>query len=160
MGCPSSLLFRRGKSTKIVTALAMFARGAGARTEAQAGGTLLRVDVELDARAGAGGVTEAVACSVSIISAARRTCECSVLFASSLSLYPFADCILSSRDLQLRVWVLVALGTFVDAILFSSLNDGVLSFVVKMKPKRVSTDMVIRRANYSRDQGVGQEPRF
>ena len=34
----------------------MFARGAGARTEAQAGGTLLRVDVELDARAGAGGV--------------------------------------------------------------------------------------------------------
>ena len=66
----------------------------------------------------------------------------------------------SSRDFQLRVWVLVALGTFVDAILFSSLNDGVLSFVVKMKPKRVSTDMVIRRANYSRDQGVGQEPRF
>jgi hypothetical protein len=78
----------------------------------------------------------------------------------SLSLYPFADCILSSRDLQLRVWVLVALGTFVDAILLSSRNDGVVSFVVKMKPKRVSTDMVIRRANYSRDQGVGQEPRF
>jgi hypothetical protein len=37
----------------------MFARGAGAGTEAQAGGTLLRVDVELDAwAAGAGGVTE------------------------------------------------------------------------------------------------------
>ena len=53
----------------------------------------------------------------------------------SLSLYPFADCILSSRDLQLRVWVLVALGTFVDAILLSSRNDGVVSFVVKMKPK-------------------------
>ena len=68
----------------------------------------------------------------------------------------------SSRDLQLqlRVWVLVALGTFVDAILLSSRNDGVVSFVVKMKPKRVSPDMVIRRANYSRDQGVGQEPRF
>jgi hypothetical protein len=42
MGCPSSLLFRRGKSTN------MFARGAGAGTEAQAGGTLLRVDVELE----------------------------------------------------------------------------------------------------------------
>jgi hypothetical protein len=66
----------------------------------------------------------------------------------------------SSRDLQLRVWVLVVLGTFVDDILLSSRNDGVVSFVVKMKPKRVSTDMVIRRANYSRDQGVGQEPRF
>jgi hypothetical protein len=61
----------------------MFARGAGAGTEAQAGSTLLRVDVGLDAWAGAGGVTEAVACSVS-------TYACSVLFASSLSLYPFA----------------------------------------------------------------------
>jgi len=83
MGCPSSLLFRRGTSTKIVIALAMFTRGARARTEAQEGGTLLRVDVELDALVGAGGVTEAVACSVS-------TYACSVPFASSLSLYPFA----------------------------------------------------------------------
>jgi len=48
----------------------MFARGAEAGTKAQAGGTLLRVDVELDAWAGAGGVTEAVACSVSIFFAA------------------------------------------------------------------------------------------
>jgi hypothetical protein len=39
MGCPSSLLFSRRKSTKIDIALAIFARGAGAGTEAQAGGT-------------------------------------------------------------------------------------------------------------------------
>ena len=70
MGCPLSLLFRRGKSTNIDIALAMFARGAEAGTKAQAGGTLLRVNVELDAWAGAGGVTEAVACSVSIFFAA------------------------------------------------------------------------------------------
>ncbi len=90
----------------------------------------------------------------------------SVLFAASLSLLSL--CPHSSRDLQLRAWVLVAfdvelcscLGTFVDAIFLSSRHDGGCLSVVKMKPKWVLTDTAIRQGSDSRDQGGPKEPRF